>query len=299
MKDISLQDIKALRVPKKGSHKGQNGRLMVIGGSGLFHAASMWALDIASRIVDLVHYASVPQNNEIVQKSKERFSNGIVVPRGEIEDYLQEDDCILIGPGMMRSDEDVSDSKYHVSSVDEINTIEDEGVQTALLTNYLLKKYPDKQWVIDAGALQMVDVSLIPERAILTPHAGEFRYFFDKFKKTRNTSSTVALNEKVRLVAKTLSCIVLHKGEEDIVCSSDRCERIKGGNEGMTKGGTGDVLAGLIAAFACTNDPYIATVAGSYINKRAGDVLYATQGPFFNTSELLEQIPQTMKDVLY
>jgi NAD(P)H-hydrate epimerase len=59
----------------------------------------------------------------------------------------------------------------------------------------------------------------------------------------------------------------------------------------MTKGGTGDVLAGLIAALACKNDSFLATIAGSYINKKAGDSLYQKVGPFFNATDLANEIP--------
>jgi NAD(P)H-hydrate epimerase len=65
----------------------------------------------------------------------------------------------------------------------------------------------------------------------------------------------------------------------------------------MTKGGTGDVLAGLIAALACKNAPMTATIAGSFLNKKAGDSLYKTMGPYFNSSDLALQIPAVMKDV--
>ena len=66
----------------------------------------------------------------------------------------------------------------------------------------------------------------------------------------------------------------------------------------MTKGGTGDVLAGLIAALACKNDPWLATIAGSYINKKAGDELYKTVGPYFNASDLANEIPEMMARIL-
>jgi NAD(P)H-hydrate epimerase len=66
----------------------------------------------------------------------------------------------------------------------------------------------------------------------------------------------------------------------------------------MTKGGTGDVLAGLIAALACKNDPFLATIAGSFINKKAGDGLYRITGPYFNASDLADEIPQTMARIL-
>jgi len=307
MNDVTITDIKKLIVPSADSHKGQNGRMLLVGGSHLFHAASLWSLTIASRIVDLVHYASVPENNDIVQKAKEEFRNGIVVHRRDIEEYIKEDDVILIGPGMMRSDElKVSSRQYPVDRMTDIDEIEDEGVQTAVLTNYLLKKYPEKQWVIDAGALQMIDISLIPKHAILTPHHGEFEGLWKKYRE-ENTSHNVgemnnesSLEEKVKTVAERYQCIVLHKGPEDIGCdgSTGDLRRICGGNAGMTKGGTGDVLAGLIAALACTNDPFLATITGSFINKKAGDALYETVGPFFNASDLAGQIPKTMKEIL-
>jgi NAD(P)H-hydrate epimerase len=338
MKNVTIEDVKKLVQPKKGSHKGQNGRMLLIGGSTLFHAASLWSLTVASRIVDLVHYASVPENNEIVFQAKKEFRNGIVISREKIEEYIEEDDVILIGPGMTRDSE------------------------TEELTNSLLRKYPKKQWVIDAGALQMVDVALIPPGAILTPHHGEFLSLitraevastllanesldptsglsigaevarpnsgvFRSFASAQapsaensnlsdlpaphgDLSSIVSLSDedRVKMFAKTYKCIVLLKGEKDIaceggsctgkVCVPTECRVIAGGNEGMTKGGTGDVLAGLVAALACTNDPFLATITGSFINKAAGDTLYTSVGPYFNATDLADQIPKTMKELL-
>ncbi len=272
MRSVSIDDIQSLYIPPEDSHKGQNGRLLIIGGSTLFHAASLWALTVASRIVDLVHYASAPENNAIVQRAKEEFRNGIVITRGDIDAYIQEDDCVLIGPGMMRDRE------------------------TEELTNRLIQAYPNKQWVIDAGALQMMDVSLIPKRAILTPHHREFALLLEK----SGMSEQGSLESSILLFTEQYQCIVLHKGKEDIACDgvTRDMRRICGGNAGMTKGGTGDVLAGLIAALACKNDPFLATIAGSFINKQAGDNLYDSVGPFFNATDLVNQIPRTMKRIM-
>lgn len=271
MKTVTIADIQKLAVPLKGSHKGQNGRLLVIGGSHLFHAASLWSLTVASRIVDLVHYCSVPENNELV---KHEFRNGIVVPREDIASYIEEDDCILIGPGMTRDDE------------------------TKKLTDTLLQKYPQKQWVVDAGSLQMMDLHIIPKNAILTPHHQEFALLWEKHA-TRDMRQEASDEDKIKDFAKKHQCIVLLKGDKDIVCNaSGECRGISGGNPGMTKGGTGDVLAGLIAALACKNDPFLATIAGSFINKKAGDALYESVGPFFNATDLTNQIPVTMKKLL-
>ena len=298
MNEEILDGVKKLAFPKPDSHKGQNGRLLIIGGSKLFHAASLWSLTVASRIVDLVHYCSVEENNKIVHELKKEFRNGIVVSRTDVDEYIAEDDVILIGPGMTRDEE------------------------TKTLTDRLLKKYPAKQWVIDAGALQMMELENIPKNAILTPHHQEFellvqhalvinKNFYpssvgNSISPLSNTAESseagknfvYSLRDKVHQFSKTHKCIVLLKGKEDIVSNGTETKIIEGGNAGMTKGGTGDVLAGLIAALACTNDPWTATIAGSFINKKAGDELYKTVGPFFNASDLAGQIPRTMKEIL-
>jgi len=268
--------VKKLVLPSPDSHKGQNGKLLIIGGSRLFHAASLWSLTVASQIVDLVHYCSTEENNQIVHELKKEFRSGIVVPRSEVDAYIKEDDVILIGPGMTRDEE------------------------TKTLTDTLLTKYPEKQWVIDAGALQMMELENIPKNAILTPHHQEFELLQIKNQKSKikNTNQKSKIEERISEFAKMHACIVLLKGKEDVASNGNETNAIEGGNAGMTKGGTGDVLAGLIAALSCTNDPWTATLAGSYINKRAGDELFKTVGPFFNATDLANEIPKTMSFLL-
>lgn len=272
MQKFNPEELKKLYKPSPDSHKGQNGKLMVIGGSKLFHAASIWSLTVASRIVDMVYYASVEENNRVVEHLKEEFRNGIVIPRSKIEEYIEEADCVLIGPGLPRKEG------------------EEEGDDdTAVLTESLLKKFPKKQWVIDGGSLQMIDASIIPEGAIVTPHHQEFKILFGK----ELTADAVVE------MAKKYNIVVLGKGAEDVVSSATESVFISGGNAGMTKGGTGDVLAGLVAALACKNDPFLAAAAGSYINKKAGDDLYKRVGPYFNASDLCDEIPKVMKSLLF
>jgi len=292
MEYFDEKELQKLYKPRPESHKGQNGKVMIIGGSELFHAASLWALDIASKIADMVFYASVPTNEQIVVEQKKRFGNGIVVPREDIENYINEADAILIGPGMMRSDEKIQETKYKIAEMEDILRIEDEGLQSYFLTEYLLKKYPHKKWVIDAGALQM----LVPEwllrlekTPILTPHQQEFARAFQM-------SPTP---EHIDHVAREYKAVLLVKEREDVVCSPDSCVKIAGGNAGMTKGGTGDVLAGLAAAlYSQNNDPFLVAKASSYINKKAGESLFEKVGYYFNATNLAEEIPEVMKKVI-
>lgn len=304
MHNFNPVDLKKLYIPALDSHKGQNGKLLIIGGSRLFHAASLWALTIASRIVDMVFYSSVPENNQIVHELKKEFRNGIIVARSDIESYVNEADCILIGPGMERTEKESQILKSEPRTLEEIITLEDEGHQSYFLTKYLLFKYPQKKWVIDAGALQMMEPEWLRQldgRVIITPHPVEFTRVVSGIKdnELKEELSKKTVEQQVQLFAKTYKCIVLLKGQTDIVCSGEDCLQITGGNSGMTKGGTGDVLAGLVAALACKNELYLAATAASYFNKEAGDALFEKVGYYFNASDLAQEIPVVMKKNLW
>lgn len=286
MEKFDPEILKKLYIPLASSHKGQNGKLLIIAGSELFHAPLLWTLKVASRIVDMVFFSSTLENNAIAKKE---FRDGIVVKRDKIEDYIQEADCILIGPGLPRKEgQEVGDD------------------DTKELTERLLKKYPHKKWVIDGGSLQTIDPSLIPQNAILTPHAREFEKLFEsrimnqESRGDKNHNSLFMIHDSiVGEMAKQYNCTILLKGEGDIVCDKEQCVKISGGNAGMTKGGTGDVLAGLAAALYCKNDdPFLAASAASYINKKAGESLFKKVGYYFNSSDLADEIPYTMKRLL-
>lgn len=263
--------LKKLYVPPVESHKGDNGKLLIIGGSELFHAASLWPLTVASRIVDMVFYSSVPQNNQIVGELKKEFRNGIIVPRDRVEAYIGESDCILIGPGLPRKEgEEKGDD------------------DTGKFTTSLLQKYTNKKWVVDGGSLQTIDPGILPNGSIVTPHPKEFETLF-KIKPTKENAEQMAIKFNI---------IILLKGPTDLVCSKNQTFEIEGGNAGMTKGGTGDVLAGLVASLNCKNEPFLSAVAGSYINKKAGESLFKRVGYYFNSSDLMNEIPGVMKNLL-
>lgn len=102
--------VKQFVLPKSNSHKGQNGRVLIIGGSSLFHSSSIWAAEIASYFVDIVHYCSTKENNDIFLSLKKKFRNGIVIEQKDIDEYVKEDDVVLVGPGMLRKK--ISNIKY-------------------------------------------------------------------------------------------------------------------------------------------------------------------------------------------
>lgn len=274
-----------LNIPQAKNHKGQNGKLLIVGGSRLFHAASLWSAQTAAHLVDMVFYASVSQNNEIIKESKKKFFDGIVVGREQLLGYAAEADVILLGPGLERGEENKK-RLAEILQTEEDLTIAEWESDSYLITNYLLAKFPQKKFVLDAGALQMLDLDYLPNNCILTPHQLEMKLLEKK-----------AMTEKQK--EKLNKVILVKKGQIDEIWQNNQCQvKIKGGNAGLTKGGSGDALAGLIAGLFCYNESLIAAEYGSRVLKKAGDDLFAQRGPFFTTTQLVMQIPQTLWEIV-
>jgi len=263
---INKSIVKKLRLPKSRSHKRDNGRLLVIAGSKKYFGAMVYAVKTASRLVDLVYLLTTAENYKLVEKLKIQSAEFMPVTpplnirggRGVISDV----DAILIGPGMGIS------------------------VTTKRLTSQVLKS--GKKAVLDADALNVLDNNLkklLSPQHILTPHHKEFYRLF-KIQATAQNASKMA---------KKYHCHIVLKGPVDIIAQPNgKIALNKTGNAGMTKGGTGDVLAGLIAGLYCTNDAFTSAAAGVFINGLAGDELYKNVGTFYNAEDLSEQIPLTL-----
>lgn len=284
-------------LPTPISHKGQNHRILVIGGSSLFHSASIWAAEIASYFVDIVHYASTTENNEIMLSNKKKFHNGIVVAREHLLDYIKEDDAILVGPGMLRTDKSLMSTGFD-KKYEELLKLSNEGEFTYLLTRFLITNFPDKQFVFDAGAIQMMDANWLKNlktNAIITPHEKEFASLFNidlsKF-------SFEDRKKTVQEYAGKYHCVIVLKGVYDIVSDGNQTVVVEGGNAGLTKGGTGDILAGLVTGIVTKTDSFKAGVIASYLLKRASDRLFNQFGYWYNIGNLLEQVPQELKEIL-
>ena len=95
-------------------------------------------------------------------------------------------------------------------------------------------------------------------------------------------------------LAQKYQCVIVLKKVTTIVCSPKKCCLIEGGNAGLTKGGTGDVLAGLAVALAAKNEPFLAACAASYIIKKAAEKLYQKVGFAYSADDLAEVVPAVL-----
>lgn len=271
MREFNPEELKKLYQPQDKSTNEDNGLVTIIGGSSLFHGAPILALKVATRIVDIVFFASPdPSVGRVAEQLKSKLASFIWVPWEEVGEYIKKSDAVLIGPGLMR----YRSEKKRVAN-------DQAGRKTKEITEKLLTEFPNKQWVIDAGSLQVMDPKFIPPNAILTPNQKEYRLLFGE--------------EKIETMARKYNCIIVFKGPENRVCSSQESVLIKGGNAGLTKGGTGDVLAGLTVALAAKNPPLLAACAASFLAKKAADQLFKKVGFAYNADDLAEEIPRAMK----
>ena len=259
MEIIKSDILNSLTKLKQDSHKGQNGRLLIIAGSEKFHGALLMAVKTASRIVDMVYVYS-PANAGLIDKLKSEIAVFINVFEKELWQTIEMVDAILIGPGLEEN---------------EINK---------KLVHKILKKYPNKKIVVDATAFWHLDPLLLHKNCVVTPHSREFF----------NTFNCEPKPENVLAMAKKYNCTVILKGKYDYVSDGKKLYENKTGNVGMTKGGTGDVVAGIISAFLCTNEPLISALAGIYLAGYTGDKLYKQVGTFYNAEDLIGELGEVL-----
>lgn len=272
MKTFDTNELGRLYKPAKNSSGEDNGQVTIIGGSDLFHGAPLLSLKIASRIVDMVFFSSPEASvGKVAEEMKSKLLSFIWVPWQDIEAYVEKSDAVLIGPGFMRfgSEKTPEDKREHFSH--------EEGKQSREITEKLLKKFPKKKWVIDAGSLQVMEPQWIPTGSIVTPNKKEYEMLFGDL--------------DAQEASKKYNCIIVQKGPVAIVSSAEEIVEIANGNAGLTKGGTGDVLAGLTTAFFAKNDAFLSACAASYLTKAAADELFKKVGTNYNADDLADTIP--------
>jgi len=257
---------------KGDKHKGDFGRLLVVGGSKEFIGAPILAGKAATRTgVDLV---TVMCPGYVAERIP--FDPNLIVNPLESEFYLQKDDVnsilekefdsIVIGNGLSQKDE----SRYALKK--------------------LLRNLKDKPVVLDADALKLIKRSWLRKNFILTPHSGEFKILFG--------DSAETLAEKKGVVekhARKTQAVILLKGPVDIVSNGEITKFNKSGNAAMTVGGTGDVLAGIIGAFSCWTDSLTASCAGAFLCGLAGDLALSDLGYAITATDMIDKIPAVLK----
>jgi len=275
--DVSL----VVKPRPKEAHKGDFGRLLVVGGSEVFSGAPALVAMAALRSgVDLVYVAapektaqtiSAMSPNMITIKLEGNNLNPRNVPT--IKRYLAIATAVVLGPGLGLQIETAEAMKEIVEAVEETK----------------------KPLLLDADGLKIFAQFKHPLKSptVLTPHSGEYQTLTGK-------ELPLSLEDKAREVRNTaaeLGAVVLLKGPIDIVSDGKRVKLNFTGNAGMTVGGTGDVLSGIVGCFLAQKaEPFEAAVAGAFINGACGDFVAEEKGFHMVATDLIRWIPKVMND---
>lgn len=168
-------------------------------------------------------------------------------------------DAAVVGPGLAR----------------------DDGTQKAMRRLIAGAACP---LVLDAGALQTWTLQAVRGKtAVLTPHRGELE--------------RMGLSPEDAALHAVGGTTIHLKGPIDRVISDGRGRDVPGGNAGLTVGGTGDALAGLIAGLLAQGMvPADACVTASTAIKRAGGKLFATHGYAYTTQDIIGALPGVLRN---
>ena len=273
-----------VRLPRRAreSSKRDYGRLLILAGSRGYTGAPSFASRAAVRggaglvwlgVPESIYAVTAVKNDEAMPFPLPCDAQGRLTAEAlpEVEARLERMSCLAIGPGLGRS-----------AGVTEF-------VQGALAAS----RVPT---VVDADALWALsrDMSSLEDAAcplVLTPHEGEFAMLGGLLDGDRVASA--------RRFASRWGCTLVLKGSGSVVAFPDgECYVNQTGNPGMARGGSGDVLTGLMAAMLCQLPFRDAVRAAVYLHGLAGDMAAGELGEYGMTpTDMIRLLPAALKTV--
>ena len=267
---------------RRDASKHDFGRLLIVAGSVGYTGAPSLASRAAVRggaglvylgVPEAIYAVTAVKNDEAMPFPLKCGPDGLISPEAlpELEERMAKCDALAVGPGLGRS----------------------AGV-TALVGALLeASRVPT---VLDADALWALSrAPELLERAacplVLTPHAREFE---------RLGGDLSAPREEATLrFAREHGCALVLKGRGTVCAFPDgECYVNPTGNPGMARGGSGDVLTGLMGALLCQLPFRRAVCAAVYLHGLAGDMCAAELGEYGMTpTDMIERLPQAMRSV--
>ncbi len=264
--------------PHPESHKGQNGRLLVVGG-GPFTGAPAFVALAAYRIgVDAAHVAtpaisygpiaSYSPNLIVHPLGGNRLLKADLGPILEVASGM---DAVVVGPGLGASD----------------------GTKEAIRA---LIRSVNLPLVIDADAITAVseDLACLQGRTgVVTPHHREY----ETLSHEGLPGDLPTIISAVRGFARKIGFTILLKGPVDVVTDGERHKLNRIHNVGMTVGGTGDALAGITGGLLAKHArPYDAARMAAFANGHAGNLAFTEMSYGMATTDLIERIPRVLRD---
>ena len=250
MEEITRELVRALLPPRDpGGHKGTFGRVYVYGGSVGYTGAPVYAGEAAVRTGSGLVYVGVPGEVYpiVAARCDAAMAHPVPPDPAALRERMAGGGAVLLGPGLGRAPET-------------------ERAVLALLRDL------EQPVVLDADGINAVSAHIdeLDNRrgvTVLTPHEGEFARLNGSFPGDRREQVAEAF-------ARRHGCVLVLKGPGTLVAGADgRLFLNTTGNCGMAKGGSGDVLAGMILSLLGQGaGPVEAAVCAVWLHGRAGDL---------------------------
>jgi NAD(P)H-hydrate epimerase len=276
-------DVEAVSIRRATwAHKGQFGRLLVIGGNSTFSGApALVALAAYRTGTDLVLVAAPEETAHAISSMSPnlitmKLPGETLVPAHNdiLREHIEKATAIAIGPGLGTS----------------------RGTLSAIRLILTRVRRLRKPLLVDADALKAIGIIRKPmfhDSTILTPHAGEFQSIAGKIPSTELR----ARSHEVNVTAKRSGGVIILKGAVDVISNGTSVKLNRTGNPGMTVGGTGDVLSGITSGLLAQGAAaFPAAIAGAFISGAAGDLAEEELGYHLTPTDILEHIPKVMND---
>lgn len=276
---LSATTIENFIAPRKStSRKGENGIVLVVGGSYIYHGAPILSSLAALRSgTDLV-YTSVPKIN--VASTRSISPNLIVIP-------LVDQKLTL---GAVKKLVGALPRNLHSATIGMGLAIQEKNSLLHLVKSLLDR---DVRLSLDASALIPEVLPILANKnVVVTPHAGEFKRLFGEIL-SNSTSERINLVEQNAL---KYGITILLKGPTDVISDGNVTYLCEKNTPAMTVGGTGDVLSGLVAGLLSNNRNCLeSAAAASFICSLAGKEIQSKLGLHITSMDLIDELPNVMK----
>ena len=272
--------VKDLIVPRIAtSRKGDNGIVLVVGGSRIYHGAPILASIAALRSgADLV-FTAVPKSNIMAVRSYSPDIIALPLPDDKLTSGLVNRLMAMLP------------KRPHTAAIGMGMSIAKPEALVSLIRQL---RNAEIKLLLDASAL-------IPEilreiagtGTIVTPHAGEYKRLFEKHPGTNEDVQT----STVQTAAKDYGITIVLKGSVNIISDgiSEHTAVIKRSTPAMTVGGMGDVLSGLTVGLLTKYSSFNASILGVFLNGVAASLAYERVGLHMVATDLIEDLPNAMK----
>lgn len=249
MEKLTGELVRSLLPPRRADgHKGDFGKIYVVAGSVGYTGAPVYAAEAASRTGSGLVFVGVPEAvyPVVAARCATAMAQPLPEDRAALLERMERCDAAVLGPGLGRSP------------------------RAEELTLFLLEKL-EKPLVLDADGINAAaaHIHVLRDRrgpTVVTPHEGEFIRLGGDLSLGREQAALA--------MARALGCVVVLKGPGTVVAAPDGRTRLNTtGNCGMAKGGSGDILAGMIASLIGQGaEPFDAAACAAWLHGRAGDL---------------------------